>query len=446
MKELIFHPTVLPLLILVGLVYLVLIAQLVKRPAIEIWLRYTTSFLFLLTSLNLTIAPFVYLFPEALAGWDKTAGSAMLQLGIYAVFILILLDWFKRLSQSLLLLFQEKSLGVFLFYSMLSCFWSETPLISFKYCLTFVGSSLMTVHIAREYTWCDLTKILRYVMVAVAIGSLVWAVVKPGIALGEKGLTGIMPFPIKLGTAMALGICLWVNDLLSTRNYSMRNIAMIGVQWVAMTWANSAQAMMTFSVLLGFMFFLRSVKSTRPKFLPAVTVFYLAFGVVGLAFVQIGLPLIFAALGKDMTLTGRTEFWPQVLDRWFQHNLLLGYGINGFWQPWRGDADPAAGIMISGGFIPPHAHNGFLDVGAALGLIGLVLFGVSLLRTSIRAIQYLFKAQVDYAVLPLLILMYLIFSNLSETQLMGANYIWLLYVLVITRLHLEQKTPLIKLS
>ncbi|MBA3923884.1 MAG: O-antigen ligase family protein, partial [Nostocaceae cyanobacterium] len=79
--------------------------------------------------------------------------------------------------------------------------------------------------------------------------------------------------------------------------------------------------------------------------------------------------------GRDPTLTGRTEIWGVALSRLHEH-LLLGFGRGAFWAPGSKNA-LEAGLAVSLNFIPPHVHNGFLDLALDIGLIGFVCFAIS---------------------------------------------------------------------
>ena len=58
-----------------------------------------------------------------------------------------------------------------------------------------------------------------------------------------------------------------------------------------------------------------------------------------------------------------------VMDAILKHPWL-GYGYQAFW---RGVDGPSVDVHLSG-WIPPHAHNGFLDLALDLGIAGPLLF------------------------------------------------------------------------
>jgi len=88
-------------------------------------------------------------------------------------------------------------------------------------------------------------------------------------------------------------------------------------------------------------------------------------------------------LGRDPTLTGRTELWGEIIS--LNNNPLLGTGYESFWMGSRLEK-----IWDKHWWHPNEAHNGYLEVFLNLGWIGIVFLalvlingyrhGVSLLR------------------------------------------------------------------
>jgi O-antigen ligase len=82
--------------------------------------------------------------------------------------------------------------------------------------------------------------------------------------------------------------------------------------------------------------------------------------------------LIFQLLGKDLTLTGRTVFWPYVIDS-IMEKPILGWGFSAFWSP----LNPAAAQINDAfnadnwyAFVIPNAHNTLLESLLGIGFVG----------------------------------------------------------------------------
>ncbi|MEL6827623.1 MAG: O-antigen ligase family protein [Pseudomonadota bacterium] len=82
---------------------------------------------------------------------------------------------------------------------------------------------------------------------------------------------------------------------------------------------------------------------------------------------------ILTSLGKDTTLTGRTDLWEQALLT-HQENPWFGVGAAGFWQY---DTGAAQTLVENLNMKPGTAlgfHNSYLEVLVHLGLVGLTIF------------------------------------------------------------------------
>jgi exopolysaccharide production protein ExoQ len=117
------------------------------------------------------------------------------------------------------------------------------------------------------------------------------------------------------------------------------------------------------------------------------------------------------AIGRDPTLTGRTNIWNAVLST--HTNPLLGTGYESFWlgrrltEVWR-----KTGIGIN------EAHNGYLEVYLNLGLIGLFLL-LGFLVASYRTICRRLSASSGFGSLTLAFWTILPFYNVTESAFKG---------------------------
>lgn len=137
---------------------------------------------------------------------------------------------------------------------------------------------------------------------------------------------------------------------------------------------------------------------------------------------------ILTGLGRDPTLTGRTLIWGASLDLLFQDQFWFGYGRNAFWYT---DMPIKVGAAVAQGYVPPHAHNGFIDLMIDLGIIGLFIFGFSLVHNFIRAAKKAYAAQRGEDLWPLAFLACLVIANITESSLMRlTNIFWVLYVAI----------------
>jgi exopolysaccharide production protein ExoQ len=88
------------------------------------------------------------------------------------------------------------------------------------------------------------------------------------------------------------------------------------------------------------------------------------------------LPRMLEGIGKNPTLTGRTDIWVLVLKS-IAKRPLLGYGYYAFWQGLKGES---ANIIVATHWMFGYAHNGVLEIWLQLGLVGTVLVFATLFQ------------------------------------------------------------------
>ena len=109
-----------------------------------------------------------------------------------------------------------------------------------------------------------------------------------------------------------------------------------------------------------------------------------------------------SSLGRDETLTGRSDIWAFLVPHAMQ-KPILGHGFGGFWT----DAMRKSSSS--------HAHNGYLDVVLHLGFFGLLLFTIFLLSCSRKA-QRVMNQDFDWGVLWFCSLLMAVVHNIAETS------------------------------
>ena len=143
------------------------------------------------------------------------------------------------------------------------------------------------------------------------------------------------------------------------------------------------------------------------------------------------MPQFVAVLGRDSTMTGRTDIWKAVLQAIFKHPLL-GYGFAAFWLSLRGES---ANLILALRWAVPAAHNGFLDIWLQMGAAGLLLFLVGFVLAFRSAMAGLRQASYGRAAWPCAVLILTLVYNLDESSLMQPNdFLWVLYVATLVNL------------
>jgi O-antigen ligase len=133
---------------------------------------------------------------------------------------------------------------------------------------------------------------------------------------------------------------------------------------------------------------------------------------------------IVSAMGKDPTLTGRTDLWPSLIA--MTHNSWFGAGFESFWLGPRLTA--LWNIFV---WHPNEAHNGYLEVYLNLGWTGVILLAVVLV-TGYKRIARGLRQDMTTNSLWLAYFVVAIIYCLTEAGFRVFSPMWIVFLLSIT--------------
>jgi len=138
------------------------------------------------------------------------------------------------------------------------------------------------------------------------------------------------------------------------------------------------------------------------------------------------------ALGKDPSLTGRTDIWDALM-RKVADRPWTGYGYGAFWGR-IGESAPADWVRKETGWIVPSAHNGWIDLLVQLGWPGAILVGGLMAVSALIAVLRSSGSGVREGWWSLGFLGAFLVLSLSESILMAHQGLpWVLFMAVLTR-------------
>lgn len=150
---------------------------------------------------------------------------------------------------------------------------------------------------------------------------------------------------------------------------------------------------------------------------------------------------IVALIGKDLTFTGRTDIWALVIELIDNHKMT-GFGYGAFWADENG---PSAFIVNTLDWEVPTAHNGWLEVGLALGYPGMILLFAITLFSLFKAG---FLATGKHGPFLFLFIIQIVMFSMSESLLMEQNshasalfFFFLTYVLIAKKVQSDEGPP-----
>lgn len=446
MKQILKDPVILCLLLSLGILgFLILFNYIGRYKGYALQAEKFFIYIFLITIIGATgatIMPFPKLHLRALSNVSITPTTVTIQLAFYGMILLVLsprLRYTLRDFVSVLsvLLRGDPFLVLTFILIGLSRFWSDTPDVTLKASLVYLATSFIAIYVGKQYSWLELFEIAKVVSLIVLFVSFGYSLTSSGKDL-EGAWVGILGHKNQFCFVMLFGAVIWFINAIYYPRARTFSIFIFILSLIAINQGKSGAARVLVVCLLALWFYLGSAKKLPPQWAFVSVVLFMIASVCLTIVVTENLKFIVVdTLNKDLTLTGRTEFWPLIIDK-LNERPLLGYGIDGFWQPWRDADNPARSIVVvRTQFVPPHSHNGFLDLACDLGYLGLVIFLGSFFTSIAKAVTYLGRAPMPEAGLPILLLTYTLMTNLTETGLLGVTSLWFWYIVIAVRTSLD---------
>jgi O-antigen ligase len=140
---------------------------------------------------------------------------------------------------------------------------------------------------------------------------------------------------------------------------------------------------------------------------------------------------VLALLGKNATLSGRTEVWNQ-LSVAIQQHPVLGYGYGAFWTGLRGES---LDVLIAAGWIVPSAHNAYLELCLALGIPGVAATIIVIFSVFRKAIMYIRSVPGWPGLWPIACILFVLVHGFGESEfIFDASFACCLFTALYTSL------------
>jgi O-antigen ligase len=339
-------------------------------------------------------------------------------------------------------------LTALIIFMALSILWSHYPLVSFKRMIKVIGSVVMAcVVLTEDDPLRGFTTVLRrslYVHLPMSIICIKYFR-NIGVSFDWFGTAeswqGISTSKNVLGQVAMLGVVYFFWEVRRHwREYGWKNIDLLYLLMAAylLKGAEKVVSMTAVSVcVFSLLVFLRiQALRNRPEMVRpfVMKVFYVTMAVISV--VLIHSVVLFPAdsvfghlitiLGRDITLTGRTEIWSDVYAA-ASGNPLFGVGFGGFWIgrlaniPWNAHMTWVLG----------QAHSGYADTYLQLGFTGAILLA-GVLFTALRPMLDSLDEDFDFACFRITLFITIVFTDMTETvYLRGDHHLWLILMIVI---------------
>ena len=322
---------------------------------------------------------------------------------------------------------------LFFAYCGVSIGWSDYPDVAFKRYFKGIGDVVMVLIVLTDSQPVAAMKrfLARMAFVMLPL-SVLFIKYYPDLGRGYGRFEGVMSVKGVATDKNMLGMLVLVLGMgtlwrflevfkIRRKQQQLKSLAVHGTMLAIVAWllwsANSASSTSSL-VLGGVVMTLTSLRmvSRRPRLMT-----FLVVSVVAAAYAAVFLDLgLTAAVGRDSTLTGRTEIWRTILS--LAPNPFVGAGYQSFWLGERLEK-----IWSVYWFHPIEAHNGYIELYLNLGWVGLALFA-TLVVAGYRNILSAFRQRSEMAPLRLGYLVVALIYSFTEAALQMMCLVWIFFL------------------
>jgi O-antigen ligase len=316
----------------------------------------------------------------------------------------------------------------------LSTLWSVAPDQTERRIIAISFTTLGGVVLGARYRWSEMAEVLATAFSILAVLSFLAGAFVPSIGrmsnLFPGAWRGLWEEKNALGGNMTIGFVVLASAaMLQPRRRRLWG-AMAFVAFMLVLLSTSKTSLVSLMLGLSAIVFVGLVRrgpivGVISSFGAVVVVFTV------LCFVFFAADVAFAFLGKDATLTGRTNIWQGVMYE-IQQRPLLGYGYGAVWDDKSGWG-PVYWITKIAGFRAAHAHNSWLEQWLGLGILGLTAWALYFGQTLIMAIVAVYRDKGAYLALPF-ILVYGLVSLTESIAVIYNDFRWVMFVAVSVKL------------
>jgi exopolysaccharide production protein ExoQ len=325
---------------------------------------------------------------------------------------------------------------IFLLYCLVAVLWSDFPFVAFKRWIKILGHPIMALLVLTEPDPKEavrrLLKRSAYVLVPLSI-CFIKFYPEYGRAFsfwdGEAWNTGVSQNKNGLGCdCMILGLFFFWNTLQAFQiknRKARRSELLLSVGFLAMVWwllSQASSATSLTAMLVGwFTIGLVGLGVVNRRFIGT----YLVIGILVFAVLD---PIfgiyanVIKSLGRNLTLTDRTDLWREVFR--LQNNPIFGLGFESFWLGERLQA-----LWKEFPWRPIQAHNGYIETYLNLGIVGVALLVGQIIGTFGKIRLDLLK-RFQFAQFRLGFLFAIAVFNYTEAAFVNTSLVWTIFFLI----------------
>jgi len=320
----------------------------------------------------------------------------------------------------------------------ISMLWSIDPAITMRRFVALLMTTIFGLVIAARYDWNGMVQRFALVFGVLALFTLLHGIIDPERARHTELHVGAWrgPWVQKnyLGSQMtrAFVVMMCAFAMRPDRVWCWLPLGLLCFGLVILS--TSKTALLACVVAIGLFLTLRVFRRFPVLRIPVA--YFFITGLAGFAVMATVAPeFLLELIGKDRTLTGRTDIWDALL-RSIKEKPWLGFGYGVYWLEQLG---PSYYVRLQLQWGIPTAHNGWIETWLSVGFVGVLIFAMLFIWASILAFQRISRGGVETYWVILVLAVFFIFS-LSESAVLQQNdFSWVIFVATVAKLFAFEK-------
>lgn len=341
--------------------------------------------------------------------------------GFFVITYLVAIIYLFSKPQTFFVALQKiPAVWLLVLWALCSVLWSYAPDITLRRAVALIGTTIFAMYLATRFSPQQNFNFLGAAFAIVMIASYICALLFPT----DDAWTGVFFTKNELTRASLLASMIFVFLLQTTKRKIWGGFLLAALLLLFKSSSATGIALLIISLGMIAIFFILNSSDRNKKVKIVILAVLLAILVTGTLLLYWNDVLTY--FQKDVTLTGRIPLWKLV---WvaIQKHPIFGYGYGGFWNGWDG---PSAAIWSVLLWLPPGAHNGFLDLTLDLGIIGVGIYVTVLISFIYRAANNN-QRSTSFDLFLFLFIVFMLIYNLFENIALSRNSIfWLVTVML----------------
>ncbi len=320
----------------------------------------------------------------------------------------------------------------------ISAFWSIDQRITMRRSVALTITTLFGLVLAARYDWNGMVQRLACVFAAIAILSLIIPLALPEYGIMQQihvgAWRGVWVEKNYMGGFMAKGVIIMLCAFAMRPDRFWLWLPFCVLCFFLVLMSTSKTALLIALIGIGGFVILRLYR--RYTFMRPI----LVLGIIVIIGTIIGMltfapDFTFGLIGKERTLTGRTDIWAGLIES-IKLKPWLG---NGYGIYWIDPLGPSYYVRLQLQWGIPSAHNGWIETWLSTGALGVGLFATLFILTVILAFDRLRKGGTETYWVILSTIMFFGFSMSESTILQQNDLSWVMFVATSAKLFAFEK-------